>query len=921
MRPLKLTMSAFGPYADRTVIDLRLLGKSGLYLITGDTGAGKTTIFDGITFALYGEASGQNREPVMLRSQYAKPETPTEVELVFECKDKVYTVRRNPEYERGKLHGEGKTVQKANAELILPNGKVVAKKTEVDIAVKEIVGIDRKQFLQIAMIAQGDFLKLLLASTEDRKKIFRQIFKTEPYDKLQTQLKTEYLALENLRKSEYQSVKQYIDGVTCDESHPLSVELKSATAGEMPVEDCIVLAEKIIEADEMLFANITDEIKQADKEFLNANELLSKILDGEKAVNELVSTCENLAKTIEFLDSVKVEYDTLQARKPELEEIKKTISLLNAELKDYDSFEDKKKELVKVETDLEIFDKERKQTQEICVKQKEKLERLIEDAKEFTNASVNYEKLITVKSEKNNEKEKVEQYLTDLLNIEKARVIYKRWQEEFANALSDYKKQKSEYDDMETAFLSEQAGILASTLADGAPCPVCGSLEHPCKALKTKNAPTQEQLKELKEKVEKANLEVNKKSTDCAEASAKIEERDKRLTEELLKIGINGDTESVKELLSQRESALTIELQQIQAEITQEEKKKIAKEQIEEEIPQRQKQIAQTEESITELIVKVSSQQTAKTHIEKQITEIKEKLRYDGKAVALSAIKDLTDQRYGLEKLIDNSEKNFIQVKNEITALTVKKEQLEKQVADLDFSGKDELLVKIKTLETKKTDLGEIKENIAVRLSANKKALSNIKNGSLKLVETEKRLAWVKELSDTANGNLKEREKIMLETYIQTTYFDRIIERANTRFMVMTAGQYELKRKQVAENNRSQSGLDLDVIDYYNGTVRSVKTLSGGESFKASLALALGLSDEIQASAGGIKLDTMFIDEGFGSLDEDSLNQAMRALLSLTEGNRLVGVISHVKELKERIDKQIIITKDRCKGSEAKLVL
>ncbi len=206
-------------------------------------------------------------------------------------------------------------------------------------------------------------------------------------------------------------------------------------------------------------------------------------------------------------------------------------------------------------------------------------------------------------------------------------------------------------------------------------------------------------------------------------------------------------------------------------------------------------------------------------------------------------------------------------------------------------------------------------------IASNKSALQKIKLKSGDLDDYEKRYQWVLPLSNTANGKVAGKEKIMLETYIQMTYFDRIISRANTRFMVMSGGQYELKRRKEAEDKKAQSGLDLDIIDHYNGTERSVKTLSGGESFKASLSLALGLSDEIQSIAGGIKLDTMFVDEGFGNLDDDSINQAMNALSGLAEGNRLVGIISHVSELKNRIDKQIVVAKEKSGGSKANIIM
>ena len=212
------------------------------------------------------------------------------------------------------------------------------------------------------------------------------------------------------------------------------------------------------------------------------------------------------------------------------------------------------------------------------------------------------------------------------------------------------------------------------------------------------------------------------------------------------------------------------------------------------------------------------------------------------------------------------------------------------------------------------------KKELDLRIAVNERAAGAVKKIAAKSSEKEKQYQWVRALSNTANGALSGQDRIMLETYVQTAFFDRIIIRANTRFMQMTSGQFELVRAKTADNLRAQSGLELNVIDHYNGSIRSVKSLSGGESFKASLAMALGLSDEIQSQTGGIQIDTMFIDEGFGSLDENSLEQAIDVLLRLSESNRLVGIISHVSELKERIGRQIVIIKTPDGGSHARIV-
>ena len=305
----------------------------------------------------------------------------------------------------------------------------------------------------------------------------------------------------------------------------------------------------------------------------------------------------------------------------------------------------------------------------------------------------------------------------------------------------------------------------------------------------------------------------------------------------------------------------------------------------------------------------------------KQLETEQKGLRFGGKAEAEQAVLSIEKVMAEMKADFNRAQKALADSKERIAGYKASIERLSKQISsDCVLDKEMEQKKKEALIEKKRAEDADSKV-LHSRIEANQLALANIraKVGELGVLETH--YAWVKALSNTANGTISGKEKVMLETYIQMTYFDRIIARANTRFMVMSGGQYELKRRKEAENNRSQSGLDLDVIDHYNGTERSVKTLSGGESFKASLSLALGLSDEIQASAGGVKLDTMFVDEGFGSLDEESLDQAMKALSSLADGNRLVGIISHVADLKNRIDKQIVVTKQRSGGSRAEIVL
>lgn len=921
MRPLKLTMSAFGPYADTTVIELEKLGKSGLYLITGDTGAGKTTIFDAITFALYGEASGQNREPSMLRSQYAKENTPTEVELIFECKDKIYTVRRNPEYQREKIHGGGFTVQKANAELIMPDGSVVVKKVEVDNAIKEIIGIDRKQFLQIAMIAQGDFLKLLLSSTEDRKKIFRQIFKTEPFDRLQTELKNAYLSLESRRKGAKMSVQQYIEGFYCSETDLLSMELKKAVAGELPISECVLLARKLIENDTALEEKLTEEVLEAERKIDRVSAELSKIEEREKSIEEL-NEIDLLLQTAENnrINAEKA-FSQVEEIKPEIEKLSATINIQNAELNSYDEFDEKKKFLSEKIKNLQIIAKEL----DYSINQHKDLERkltvLREDCKSFENAEVLLEKYGNSFKEVSQRIDKVQAILSDLNNIDKANQILKRWQEEYSKALSLLEVKRADYDRMETLFLNAQAGVLAQTLEIGKPCPVCGALEHPLPAPKEEKAPSQQQLKTAKAEVEKYSEDVNEKSKSCAEAIAKIKDKTEIVELEIKNLFGEVDGLEFNNLLNDEKERLLKQKEQINLDIQEQKKRAKVRAELSLLIPEKESELISLKARIEQLTSTQASEQTAKKHYEQEIEKMSIKLAYSCKTEAEQALKSLENKKGELLKQVETLEENMRFTERQVALLHAKKEQLDKQINGFQTSDKPSILQYKTELLTEKTNKTNEKQQITIRRSSNEKTLEQVIKSSGELVKIEEELSWVKAVSDTANGGIKEKEKVMLETYVQMRYFDRIIQRANTRFIMMTDGQYELKRKVTADNNRSQSGLDLDVIDYYNSTIRSVKTLSGGESFKASLALALGLSDEIQSSAGGIKLDTMFVDEGFGSLDEDSLNQAIRSLSGLTEGNRLVGVISHVRELKERIEKQIVVSKERSGGSKVELVI
>ena len=921
MRPIKLTISAFGPYAGRTVLDLDKLGDNGLYLITGDTGAGKTTIFDAITFALYGEASGDHREPTMFRSKYALPDTPTEVELVFTYANKEYTVKRNPEYERPKTRGEGVTVQKSDAELHYPDGRVITKPREVDSAIREIMGIDRNQFLQIAMIAQGDFLKLLLAPTEDRKKIFRQIFKTGLYQKLQDTLKSASGDLNNQCEKARESIQQYIGGIACDEDDVLAIDVKKAKAGSLQTADVVALLKQLLTNDEDSESKLNQSIAGADKQLGVINGNLGKIEALEKVQKSLEEANSSLAKETEQHQILQVVFDAEKAKEPEREKLLAEKSKIEAKYQRYDELDRLKDEIANAETKNAETAKKLEEDQvkynadkDAFLNQKKELESL-------SDAGEGKEKLSNKKGKAEEKSKKLQELSETFDDYHESEDNLTTLQKEYKKVSAESEKATVDYDAKHRAFLDEQAGILAETLEEGKPCPVCGSVTHPCIAHKSEKAPTEAQLNELKKTAEKAQKDAEEKSGDCKSAKATLDEQKKALVKQIKELWDSCTLEEAEKKLPAETQTVSNEIKAIERELAEVEKKVKRKEMLEKDLPRQEADLNERENSLSDRKTAIEADKATIKAKKEQLSIDQKALHFDSKASAEKEVKRLEEEISKLKKAFEKAQKDLAESGEKIAGFKSSIKELEKQLSEscgVDKAQEEEKKAEIE--ERKKAD-SALSKAIHTRIETNRNALNHINEKAGDLDALEKRYAWIKTLSNTANGNISGKEKVMLETYIQMTYFDRIIARANTRFMVMSGGQYELKRRKEAENNRSQSGLDLDVIDHYNGTERSVKTLSGGESFKASLSLALGLSDEIQSSAGGVQLDTMFVDEGFGSLDDESLDQAMKALSGLTEGNRLVGIISHVSELKTRIDKQIVVTKEKTGGSKANIVL
>lgn len=919
MRPIKLIISAFGPYADRCELDLDALGTGGLYLITGDTGAGKTTIFDAITFALYGEASGSNRESTMLRSKYALPDTPTEVVLTFSYGGKEYTIKRNPEYERPAKRGSAMVSQKADAELTYPDGRVITKVKDVNAAVRDILGIDRNQFSQIAMIAQGDFLKLLLAETKDRQAIFREIFKTGYYQVFQEKLKEESGKLSKQCEDARRSVMQYIGGAMCGEDSMYVSEMQNAKDGLMTISDTVELIKLVLSKDGDDHRALERELEVTEKELGKVNEILVKINEREKIESELVSAKALAKDKASALQNLKQIFESEKAKQPEIETITAHIASLEAELPMYDELEIRSAEANDLIRRVKRAEKENAVMAVSLKERAEKLEKMKAEQKALENAGTQKERF-------EHEKKLLETKFSDLKLLLGAvndhRELSKQLlyaQEIYRKALETAQSTQNMYNSMNSAFLSEQAGILAETLREGVPCPVCGSLEHPSPTCKSSNAPSEAQLNRAKVDAEKAASAAESASREASKIKGSVEAGKQELLRQAEKLLGEIEAEAIEYTV---DTTLTETKDQILLLDTQIRREKLLiarKDELDMKIPSEENEMKQAEELLRRRGEQIAAANAKHEALTVQIGELAQKLRYESKDQAKTQQKMLETKRENIKTAYLNAEKTYNECEKAVTELNGRTKQLSEQLSTSIQTDKEQVMLNRSELSGRRALISEKIKTLHNRISVNETALKNIEQRSSELDSLESKWMWMKALSNTANGNISGKEKIMLETYIQRTYFDRIIARANTRFMVMSGGQYELKRCEEG-SNRSQSGLELNVIDHYNGTERSVKTLSGGESFKASLSLALGLSDEIQSSAGGIRLDTMFVDEGFGSLDEESLQQAIRALSGLTEGNRLVGIISHVSELKERIDKQIIVKKEKTGGSTVKIV-
>ena len=919
MRPLKLTIAGFGPYALIQELDFSRLGTGGLYLITGDTGAGKTTIFDAITYALFGEASGDSREPSMLRSKYTSADAPTYVELTFHHKDSTYTVKRIPGYTRAKSRGTGLTAQVAAAELLYPDGHSVTKLKDVNQAIRDIIGLNREQFSQIAMISQGDFRKLLQAGTEERQKIFRDIFRTGFYVLLQSRLKDRAAEVGRETSDAARSIRQYVQGIACSEDSVHSPDVAKAKDGQMPMAEFREVLDAIVEEDAKAAEKLKSQLSAVEKELDAVKMQLTRAQGRQDTEKQLEKQLEKVPGLSARLEEAEAARNAAKDTEPRQDTLKEHLAVWKQQLPEYDNLEQLKTQLEAAKKGLAQAEQARETAQQNQNTLANEIKRLKAQQEGLSGTEAQKVQLSAQKQQAEDWKNKFTTLLSDIEGLTAEKNTLGKLQAALEAAMDTSNRLLRIYNDKDTAFLREQAGIMASTLEEGIPCPVCGSVHHPSLAVLSESAPTEADVKAAKEKYEQAYTEVNSVSGKANKQNGIVAVKEKSVRSDIASLLPGTSLEDAPAAAQEKAAELQNEIKQLENKLVEVEKSIRRKKELDEQIPRKEGEYQKAQAAFTEADTQIALRKSEIATLEKQLSELRSKLPFSDKKAALHRQEVGQRELVGLEQAQKKAEEDYLNGKEALSNAQTVIAQLREQLAAQPEWDTEALTNQQDSLEQQKKKIRQAQEAVHHRLASNKSAAANINSTATRLAELEQRYAWMKALSDTANGTVSGKQKIELETYIQGAFFDQILLRANIRLEKMSGGQYDLKRRAVADNLKSQAGLELDIIDHINASERSVNTLSGGESFLASLALALGLSDQVQMSTG-IRLDTLFVDEGFGSLDPEALSKAYSTLASLTEGNRLVGIISHVAELKERIDKQIVVTKNRDGGSTAEII-
>lgn len=1082
MKPLRLTMSAFGPYAGAVVLPLEQLGSDGLYLICGDTGAGKTTIFDAIAFALFGETSGSARGTKSLRSDFADPEADTFVELEFAYRGKTYRIRRSPLHVRAKKRGEGWTTVTPTVEFESPDGTVLTKIPEANAAVEELLGIDRDQFSQIVMIAQGEFRRLLTSSTKERSAIFRKLFGTEYLARFQDDLAQRRRELQNDYDALKRTTDTLADQADFGDATPRALERQSRRAeGTLSTDRLRTMVDAQVNEDAAALTAREERIADAREardeasrrvalaqEAANAQELMRQAelrkAEGEKrlerarkdlaAAREKDPERDRLVKAIAAQEAALEGYERLKSADLSLAKAQRgkndaqnaadkaaeEYREADARSKDarnalaaYEGAEAalahaqaalQKAEIARKEADRRMeafaaFGKAKRESDKLEADARRADESLLEAERSLDEAKLSADRaradeqvlkdapaqLASARAAKDRADAELrgirdlqKRYFALAAAVKRAETDAGEAQRAYLQSAEAHEMAAAEHLAAQRRRLDGQAGVIAQTLEPGAPCPVCGSPDHPHPAPLQEDIPTKSQVEELGRSADAA-LSATRKAAEAASAARALVEKQRsdldaftvehgtedvltrleaeakwtlaQASEQLRQASASADALTAAQRATH--AAETVEqtaLDAVEAKKTtahnaqttwqaalattdtlrlslpdtseqQAEDSKARAHEDErnavEEVRSAERRVAQhdrakqlvdsldirmqaaasdREKALSEL----SRAQSTLSAAQAARTEVAAGLAFGSLDEAQKALSDLRERKRALDAELASAEDAVHAAETAIKDADSRRLALAEQIEGTSSIDKEAELARFAEADRQLAQLESDRDALIMRLNANRRIASSLDDIMRRSSSIEERFGAIAQLADAACGKLSGTDRVTFETYVQGIHFDRIIAAANRRLGVMTNGRYELLRRGDAANRKAQSGLDLDVFDNYTGKARDASSLSGGESFQASLSLALGLSDVVQSSAGGVRLDTMFIDEGFGSLDPEALQQAIKMLSTLSGGGKLIGIISHVEELKEAIDRKIVVTASRS-GSTLSLEL
>lgn len=1052
MRPLLLSMKAFGSYMDET-IDFRKVDH-GLFLITGDTGAGKTTIFDAITFALFGETSGGKREGRMMRSQYAPKNVKTEVTLRFLYREEEYQITRNPEqpnYKKNKDTGEyelRKTNISPNVELIMPDGAAYPGKIkEINSKIIELIGLNAEQFTQVAMLAQGDFMKLLLATSKERKEIFAKIFDTRLYGWIGECIASRFSEAKNCLNKNREDIGYALDNIQCVSESDFSQEWNGDQGNhfrESDKEEVFHMVEQICKeakerqknikeqrADfEVSYSKLQKQMEQAEN--INAlwerrkaceqeyayllkqqpviEEKRELVKQGERAAvvhplyrmheekrkteEEVHTQIKQLTQWIEEHEKIVLERQEhfLQAEKQFAEEgasLQAMYTKISQQLPKYEEREVLEELLKKQEEKLAQLEAENQAKEEQLSRYQIEYERKIKELAKLREQLKSPETLELLTAQSEQRMQNLEDAILLEQQLKKLEQEARKQQENVKEAMEHEKACIEAYEELSEHFFKNQAAMLRTKLVEGEPCPVCGAV-HERNTLWT-DTDTSEEIVD-KETLQKQEQKKEKASKQRENANLAWENAKQTLQvkeEEILRIckKLTGKELQEKERMDfwlQEKASLAKKMveQQNQLEQAKQQTQQISKSErwvdaylnnVKKEESVHQKKVAKymeekmkqaeqnakknalqellsydTKKEAEEVVVRTKQQyekmkkdfetkqqlfqqekeglakrRGEREQVEGQLVQAREANRQAGEEYISSLQKQGFEEEssflaaYVDQQVLENAREEIRQFEQQGIRLKEQCNSLVEQTKDKVPVDLAQFQSKVQEMEQQKKQWEQMENQMYHLVTTNEKAKQDVEELYKKREQLLKEGAVLQRLNDTANGKIAGKH-LNFQTYMQREFFKEIIRRANLRLYTMSGEQFRLQCRSFENLGRQgEVGLDLDVYSYVTDQTRDVKTLSGGESFMAALSMALGMADMIQESNGSVHIDTMFIDEGFGSLSEETRNQAIGILNELSEGKRLVGIISHVSELKQQVDTKLIISKGT-KGSSHK---